>query len=166
MPHAAIIGMTTSGKSTLAKKLCEEFNRAGVPTLALCKPGEPYPAQWQTTDADAFLAKFWASRGCAAFMEMSDVGIDKFDTRFHEPFSKGRHHGHRVFYVSQRHTQVHPCIRENCENLYLFRVSQKSAAIWAEEFADDGILAATSAPRYHFVMCGRYTPARLMPPIA
>ena len=165
MPHAAIIGMTTSGKSTLAKRLCEEFGRAGVATLALTKEGEPYPAAWQTTDPEKFLAKFWSSRGCAVFVEMSDGGIDKFDTRFHDLFSKGRHHGHRVFYVSQRHTQVHPCIRENCEHLYLFKVSHKSAAIWAEEFADDGIFAATSAPRYHFVKCGRYDPAKIMPPI-
>lgn len=165
MPHAAIIGMTTSGKSTLAKRLCEEFNRAGIATLALIKPNEPYPAKWQTSDADKFLKKFWESRGCAVFLEMADAAVEKSDTRFHEVFSRGRHNGHRCFYVSQRHAQVHPCIRENCEHLYLFRVSNNSAKIWAEEFADDGIYQATTAQRYHFVQCGRYAPAKLMPPV-
>lgn len=163
MPHGAIIGMTTSGKTTLGKEMARGFRSRGIATLVLHKPREPWPdnsVSWQTCDPETFLAKFWASRGCAVFMELADGAVSKWDERFQKCFTEGRHEGHRCFYLSQRAATVHPAIRENCESLYLFTVTRAAAKLWADEFCDDALLAAPTLPQYHFVMKpNRFTPA-------
>ena len=161
MPHAAIIGQTTSGKTFLGQQLAKGFQAAGVGVLVLHKPREPWPyANWQTSDPERFLAKFWQCQRCAVFMELADNGVSKWDERFHKCFTEGRHNGHRCFYLSQRAATVHPAIRENCESLYLFTVSAKAATVWSEEFCDTILLKASSIDQYHFLYKrNRYTPA-------
>lgn len=163
MPHGAIIGMTTSGKTFLARKMARQFRAQGIPTLVLHKPREPWhasEASWQTSDPDAFLQKFAATKSHACFMELSDSRVDKFDDRFHKCFTEGRHDGHRCFYLSQRAATVHPAIRENCESLYLFTVDWDAAKIWATTFVDKKLLDAPTLERHWFLhKPNRYTAA-------
>jgi len=166
MPHATIAGMTMSGKTFLAQTNARAFRAAGVGTLVLHKPGERWPeacANWQTDDPEKFLVKFWKAQRCACFMELSDAAVSKWDERFHACFTRGRHHGHRCFFVTQRAATVHPAIRENCESLYLFTCGAKGAAVWAEEFCDNVLLAAATLPQYNFMYKPtRYAPAKRM----
>lgn len=163
MPHAAIVGLTTSGKTFCGQSLAAGFIRAGIKTLVLHKPREPWPrasVYWQTDNPELYLERFWREKSCACFMELADGVVDKFDDRFHLCFTQGRHEGHRCFYLTQRAATVHPAIRENCVSLYLFTVSAKGAALWAEEFCDDTLLKATTLPQYVFLYKeNRYTPA-------
>lgn len=152
--HGTIAGMTMSGKTFLAQRLAAKFKRSRIQTLILRRPGEAWPADavsWSTEDPDAFLAMFGRARGCACFLELADADVGHTDKRFHACFSKGRHLGHRCYFLSQRAAQVHPTIRENCTELYLFTSGAKGAAIWAEEFADDAILKAATLPRFSFI---------------
>lgn len=163
MPHGAIIGMTTSGKTTLGKQLAASFMRANLPTLVLHKPREPWPdlsATWQTENPDEFLWKFARVQSHCCFMELADGLVDKYDSRFHTCFTQGRHDGHRCFYLSQRAATVHPAIRENCESLYLFTVDWDAAKIWSTTFVDRKLLEAPSLPPHFFLWKpNRYTPA-------
>ena len=164
MPHRAIIGQTGSGKTFAAQQTARAYRAAGIGSLVLHKPREPWPAEcvsWQTADPARFLRMFWASRQCAAFMELADADVDKFDERFHRCFTQGRHEGHRCFYISQRAGQVHPNIRENCESLCLFSVGMKAAKLWAEEFNDPELLGAVQLqPRWFYFKASRYVPAK------
>lgn len=163
MPHGAIIGMTTSGKTTLAKEMAKAFRARGVETLVLRKPREVWPAasaSWQTDDPERFLSAFWQSKSCACFMELSDGAVSKWDERFHKCFTEGRHEGHRCFYISQFASTVHPVIRGNCESLYLFTVDYDGAKKWSSSFCDVALLDAVKLPQFHFLMkANRYTPA-------
>jgi len=163
MPHSAIIGTTTSGKTFLAQKLAEGFIAHGVKTLVLHKPRESWPKKsvfWQTDNPEEFLARFWKEQRCACFMELADSFVDKFDERFHLCFTQGRHEGHRCFYLSQRAASVHPAIRDNCVSLYLFTVTAKAAALWSEEFCDESLMRAVRLPQYHFLhKRDRFAPA-------
>lgn len=165
MPHRANIGQTGSGKTHCAQQTAREFRLRGIGVLVLHKPREPWPADcvtWQTDDPEKFLRMFWASRGCACFMELADADIEKSDDRFHRCFTQGRHEGHRCHYLSQRAAMVHPNIRENCESLCLFSVGMKGARLWAEEFNDlDLIGAAQLKPAQHlfFFKASRSVPA-------
>ncbi len=171
MPHAAIIGQTDSGKTYAGKSLARAFRRAGISTLVLHKPREPWApeeASWQTADPATFIAKFWRAKRCACFMELADAGVSKWDTEFHRCFSQGRHEGHRCFFMSQRAASVHPNVRENCASLYLFAVPPAGAKLWAEEFNDAALLGAvTLPPRVFWYKPNRYTPATLrrFPPL-
>lgn len=162
MPHGAIIGMTTSGKTTLAMQFARDFRKLDIPTLVLHKPREAWSeecASWQTSDPEKFLAKFASCQGHACFMELADGSVDKYDSRFHKCFTEGRHDGHRCYYLSQRAATVHPAIRENCIQLCLFTVTSSAAKIWAEEFNDLGLMQAVDLPPYVFLHKeNRYSP--------
>lgn len=161
MPHGAFIGQTTAGKTYAAQQLGAQFRAAGVGVLVLHKRLEPWAcASWQTEDPDRFIAQVKRSRGCAVFMELADAHVGKYDVEFHRLFSEGRHLGHRCFYLSQRAASVHPAIRENCEMLWLFTVTAKGAALWAEDFCDEGLLKASTLPKHWFMYKpDRYTKA-------
>lgn len=169
--HEAIIGQTGSGKSHLAKRKAAGFRRAGIPVMVMHMDIEPWPAEchsWQSSDPAEFLRMFWASRGCAVFLEMADAEVNKWDVGFHRCFTKGRHFGHRCFFVSQRAAQVHPAIRENCSSLALFSVQAAPARLWSQEFNDNTLLQAASLkpnPPHTFPFyykANRFDPAQLL----
>lgn len=170
MPHGAYLGMTTSGKTFAAQQEALDFHWQGIGLLILHKPRERWPLPagpkiWQTDNPDDYLRMFWASRGCACFMELADADVEAADTRFHRCFTQGRHEGHRCYFLSQRAAQVHPNIRENCVSLHLFAVSSRAAKLWAEEFADDALLGAAEInPQDHlfYHIPARGTKARLV----
>ena len=177
MPHGAIIGLTTSGKTFLARQLAAGFMKAdfasqGNKVMALHKPREPWEdgkeCDFCTSDPEEFIAehKKQAALNCkhgtktVAFLELSDSAVDKYDVRFHKYFSEGRHDGVRFFYLTQRGATVHPNIRENCVSLYLFMCGGAAAKLWAEEFADKKILEAAELPAHYFVhKANRFSPA-------
>lgn len=168
MPHAAIIGMTGSGKTHGARSLARGFLAVGRKSLVLHKPRETWEAaaaSWQTSDPSAYVDMYWKARNCVCFMELADAGVDKYDSAFHRFFTEGRHppQCHYNFFLSQRAATVHPQIRENCESLYLFAVGLAGAKLWAEEFNDPELLkAATLPPHVFFYKKNRFTPAKLM----
>lgn len=163
MPHGAIIGLTTTGKTTHGIQGAATFRKYNVPTLVLHKPREPWPeasASWQTEDPEEFLWKFARVQSHACFMELADGLVDKYDSRFHICFTQGRHDGNRCYYLSQRAATVHPAIRENCESIALFTVDWDAAASWAKTFVDRKLLEAPGLPPHCFLYKpNRYTPA-------
>lgn len=178
MSHATVAGMTESGKTYLAQQIARGICAKGVPVLALHKPREPWPkgsTTWQTPDPEQFLSLYdrigkensKTGKSCAAFMELSDAVVDKYDSRFHLCFTQGRHDGFRNFFVTQRAAFVHPAIRENCTAIYLFNCTPKAADVWREEFNDERLLFASELPPHYFVhKSERFAPARLWEPVA
>lgn len=165
--HGTIAGITGSGKTFLAMNHAAGFIKAGIKTLVLRKPGEIWPAasaSWQTEDVEAFLSMFDRARRCVCYMELPDSGAKKNDERIHLCFSRGRMFGHRCFFLTQRAAQVHPTIRENCTELFLFTSAAKGAAVWAEEFADPELEKAATLPQFAFLhKATRFSPTRFYP---
>jgi len=167
MAHGAIIGLTTSGKTYLARKLAGQLMQSDFKTInhkvmVLRKKREEWAGDecsWQTFNPDEFIneyrkqAKINCDNGTntVAFLELSDASVEKYDTRFHRLFCQGRHDGFRLFYLSQRGAIVHPTIRENCVSLYLFTCGGKAAKIWAEEFCDNDLIKAAELPPHYFM---------------
>lgn len=154
--HSAIIGMTESGKTTLAKRMAHEYRRRGFGVLVLDPWKSPdWPADFVTADLGAFLRKAHASRRCALFVE--EVGGFGRRPEFAWLFTQARHWGHATHYLSQYHSQVPPIVRSNCARLFLFRVSASSAKEWADDFAQPAIATlAASLAQFHFVSASRY----------
>lgn len=159
--HKAIIGMTGSGKTTLAKSLAAAYRKAGYGVLVLDPWNDPdWACDWKTNSLLPFIAKARASRRCALFVE--EVGDYGRDPEFAWLFTQARHWGHRTHYLSQYHAQVPPIVRSNCEGLCLFRVSARSAAVWAEDFAQPKISAlASNLQQFQFVQASRYGEPRV-----
>ncbi len=154
-----ILGQGRSGKTTLAKQLAAGFRRAGVGVLVLHLAGDPWEAaSWQTDDPDRFSAMFWRARRCACFMEFADAGVEKFAKDFERTATQGRHLGHRMFYIAQRHTQISTLIRDQWDAFWLFACGVKTAASLVEEFADPAISEAMTYPRYQYLFKRRCMP--------
>lgn len=164
--HRAIIGGTGSGKTFHAQSSARLVRSVERATLVLHLDMEPWPADcvtWQTSDPDRFIRMYWASRNCDCFMELADADVDKFDTRFHKAFTRGRHWGHRNYFLSQYGPTVHPIIRANCTSLSLFAVNDMVAKAWAQEFNDKALLAASRLPpHWSLFKADRFTPVRLI----
>jgi hypothetical protein len=181
MFHGAIIGATGSGKTFGARHLAKEYIKRGCDVLVLHKEDEAWHKGEQTIQTafpELFLEQIairnalndtYATQGLnhlikgfVGFMEMADADANKYDDRFHKLFRKGRHKGHKFFFLSQRAQIVHPDIRENCSELFLYSCYHKAAKLWAEELNDDILLKASRLPPWYFYhKKNRFDPAVL-----
>lgn len=135
--HVIIVGMTDSGKSTLAKALCRAYRRRGIETLVLDPTrANDWGASFQTHDVDEFLRVYWAreTEYCMAFFDESGVSIGHFNREAQAPATMGRKKGHLNHFIVQRLTQISPNVRGMCSELYLFRCSRSDALTLADEF--------------------------------
>jgi hypothetical protein len=135
MAHVLILGMTESGKTTLARNLAARYKRAGLGVLVLDPLSDP---RWQcdfiTADQEEFLQVFWSSRSCVAFLDEGGESVGRYDLAMQKTATRGRHWGHSCHYIAQRATQLAPIVRDMCTHLFLFCSSAKDGKLLAEEF--------------------------------
>lgn len=159
MAHALILGMTMSGKTTLAKALAVEYRAAGVKVGVLDPLGDPgWNADFRTGDAEEFLRMFWQSRQCAWFIDESGDMVGQFDKAMAQTATKGRHWGHRVHFISQRGTQLARTVRDQCSNLFLFTTSLDDSKVHANEWNKPELRTAYTLPQGHYFYTDRFSP--------
>jgi hypothetical protein len=135
MAHVLILGMTLSGKTYKAKALSRDYKKAGVGVLVLDPLQDPgWEADYITDDPEKFLAVFWKSRSCMAFMDESGESVGRYDLAMQKTATRGRHWGHTCHYVSQRATQLAPLVRDQCTRLFLFCSSTKDGEVLSREW--------------------------------
>lgn len=157
VPHSLIVGTTLSGKTQLAKALSNEYAQKGVPSLVL----DPLRSRWdnaafQTTDPDKFSDVVRKSTRCAVFVDESGNIMGRWDTTLQWLATEARHFGHRSHFISQRPALLNLTVRDQCEHIFIFRVSQKDAKMLAEEFVNDDLLDAAKLPKLHFIWVQRF----------
>lgn len=139
MAHSIILGMTESGKSTLALSLARRYKTQHELGLLVLDPlRDP---RWQRIGADfvtdsqeEFLRVFWRSRSCACFLDEGGESVGRYSHAMQMTATRGRHLGHMCHYIAQRAVQLAPIVRDQCTNLFLFCSSAKDGALLAEEF--------------------------------
>lgn len=135
MAHVLILGMTESGKTTLARTLAQHYKRNGVGVLVLDPLSDPrWPCDFVTADSDEFLDVFWRSRRCVAFMDEGGESVGRYNTAMQATATRGRHWGHSCHFIAQRATQLAPIVRDQCTHLFLFCSSLKDGEILADEW--------------------------------
>lgn len=159
MAHVMILGMTMSGKTTLAKMLAAEYRKAGLKVGVLDPLGDPgWPADFRTDDVDVFLARFWDSRQCAWFIDEAGESVGQFDTVMTKTATRGRHWGHRCHYISQRGTQLARTVRDQCASLFLFTTSLDDSKVHANEWNKPGLKEAHALQQGHYFHATRFSP--------
>lgn len=136
--HSIILGITGTGKTTLAKRLSNQSQRQVVVLEPFTTGGwnsNAYFAQ----DADEVLAIAQSNKNLDIFIDESAETLCR-DNAFQFLATRSRQYGHRVFFIAQRASQILPVIRNNCETVYCFRQSKKDAEIIANDLADDCFL--------------------------
>ena len=130
-----MLGMTESGKTTLAKAFCKRLKDRGWGTLVLDPLRDP---AWDATgvfaDIVEFLSVAKASRRCFLFVDEAGMNCSQWDIESLWLATQSRHWGHSCVFVSQRAQQIAKTIREQCRFLYLFCCSKSDSKILADEW--------------------------------
>lgn len=155
--HVLIIGMTESGKTTLAKSMCAHYKAHGIATCVLDPLADPeWNSDFQTTDKAEFLDRVKKSRQCALFIDESGEMVGRYDAEMFWCATQARHWGHRTHFITQRAAQLSPTVRHQCTKLFVFRVGVKDAETLAEEFGQDSVLEAGRLPQFEFLAVSRF----------
>ena len=157
MPHSLILGMTESGKTTLAKSLAKHYKANGVGVLVLDPMADPdWECDFKTADADEFLDTFWNSRSCAVFIDEAGDAVGRFDTVMQRTATKGRHWGHNCHYITQRGAQLATTVRDQCSHLFLFTSSLNDSKIHSNEWNQPEILEARNLAKGNYFHATRF----------
>lgn len=169
--HRAIIGVTRSGKTTLAKLLASGLRQRGKfigvfdpvsPAGWECDLYSPDPVallQWAQTHDSRHVGKpiylFWEEWG-------SFVGRG---TKAAAPFAwlgrTSRHLGQTQTVIAHRWQDVDPALRENVDVVYAFCSGSRSAALLAEDFnAPQLIESLPKKPRLFLEEVTRFADSR------
>lgn len=157
MAHVLILGMTESGKTTLARNLAGMYRAKGGKVLVLDPLADPrWPCDFITSDADEFLEVFWSSRRCFAFMDEGGESVGRYDAAMQKTATRGRHWGHSCHYIAQRATQMAPIIRDQCRHLFLFASSRKDGEELAREWNRDELLECSALKQGEYIHAEKF----------
>jgi hypothetical protein len=159
MAHSLIVGMTESGKTTLARDLSKILTDAGEPVIVLDPMNDPrWSCGFRTHDSEKFLEVFWSSRGCHAFIDEAGDMVGKYDELMRQTATKGRHWGHSCYYLSQRGAMLSVTVRAQCRHLFLFTSPLDDCKALAKDFNQPELLKANDLPQGHFYHAARFAP--------
>ena len=157
MVRGAIIGMSLSGKTTLAKHLSRSYwTRHKIRSFVLDPNNERYGAHALVMqDENKFWEIVWKTRGSLVIVDEAAETIARNDD-LTPVFTRLRHLDHKLLVVAHRATNLTPIMREQVDTVYLFRQSEKNCEIFAEIMAEPELLKATGLPKYHYIYCALY----------
>lgn len=156
-PHCLILGMTLSGKSTLAKLLAKKYKNSGYKILVLDPVFDPgWCADFITDDPDEFLTVFWKSRQCAVFIDEAGENVGQHDKKMMKTATRGRHYGHVVHYIAQGGRQINKTVRDQCGRLFLFTTALADAKVHAEEWNNPKINNANTLTQGSYFAITRF----------
>jgi len=159
MPHAIILGMTESGKTTLAKRLATQYKKNDIGVI-VCDPlNDPgWDADYQTTDSVEFLRVVRGSRSCAVFIDESGEVVGKYNDDMFWLATRGRHYGHNCHFITQRGAQLAKTVRDQAGRLYLFNCSLDDAKILSNEWNRPELKEANTLRQGEFFSVSRFGP--------
>ncbi len=164
--HVLIVGMTESGKSSLARAMARDYEQAGHTPIVLDVTRN---RGWGSTaisfcDPDEFLLYVRNPAKCLRqpiFIEESGLSVDKFDTRYQWLTTFSRHHGLRCHIVAQRAEMVSKTVRSQCANLIAFGLPFDDAKAYAREYNGPEIMQCTTFRPGTYIHKTRYDPGQV-----
>lgn len=161
--HFLIVGMTESGKSSLARAMSRKYAEAGhVPiVLDVTRNREWGSGAIIFTDAEEFLRYVKNPRLVIRqplFIEEAGIAIGKYIADFQWITTFSRHHGMRAHIVAQRAEMVDKTLRSQCANLCAFGLPFDDAKSYAREFNGKEIMQCTTFRPGTYIHKTRYAP--------
>jgi len=166
MAHAMVLGMTDSGKTTLAKRINKAYRKKGWNTIVLdplsdpewepADPGENYGGCFWTKDQAEFLDVVKNSRSCMVFVDEAGEAVGQYDDEMHWLATRGRHYGHSCHFISQRGNQIAKTVRDQCAIMYLFASSLSDCKIHADEWNEPQLKEGNKLDKGEFYIVHRF----------
>lgn len=142
--HKLIIGATGTGKTVLATQLVRRSIAKGIPSLILdpkweagrwpSGPPAKAPMVWGTSDADKFLAVAQSNRRCLRIIDECDQTIGRHDPKFNVLATDSREAVNVSVFMMQHYADVHPRVRGQCRELFLFYCLQENGDYMRRQF--------------------------------
>lgn len=161
MPHSLIIGMTGSGKTTIATQMSSAYRRKNIKVIVLDPMLDPrWDADFITHDRGKFLyiLQHPETVNCAVFVDESSTMIGHYRKEMFWLATQSRHRGHNVHFICQRAKQISPNVREQCQYLFMFNSSIDSAKELANEFNRIELIRANELTIFEYFHCSRFGP--------
>ena len=157
MAHVLILGMTESGKTTLARRLAARYKANGAGILVLDPIGDPrWNADFMTSDPEEFLHVFWQSQRCMAFIDESGDAVGRYDRAMIRTATRGRHWGHACHYITQRAVDISRTVRDQCSQLYLFASSMDDGKVHSREWNKPELMNCHTLQRGEYYSAPRF----------
>ena len=157
MTHVLIVGMTESGKTTLARNICADHMRKGTETIVLDPMCDPrWHATFQTADPELFLDVAARSQSCALFLDESGDTVGRYNDEMFWLATKARHFGHRSHFVSQRAMQLNKTVRDQCRYAFVFCVSRDDAKMLSNEYGHEELVNANTLGQFECYFAQRF----------
>lgn len=156
MAHYIIIGMTESGKTTLAKIVCRKTSEKAKTAVLDPLRSQDWGATFQTDDPDEFLKYLRENKSHVVFVDEGATTIGRFNEEMEWLATQSRHWGHSCFFISQRATQMATTIRHQCSKAYIFAVGSKDAEMFAEEWNEPGLKNLPRIQKGEFYLVSRF----------
>ena len=160
MPHTLIIGMTASGKSTVAKKQAQKLYNMGYNILVYDPLLDNWPCTFITDDPEHFIDVAHRSINCYLFIDEADTVVSHAHKKNFWLATRSRHLGHSVTFITQRGALISPTVRGQCAFLFLFRSPTKDCKILAEEFGHEELIDGGKLGQFEYYFTGRYFPCK------
>ena len=153
--HSLIVGVTESGKSTLAKALARRAIAQGRPVLVVNPTGERgYTGHITRDPALALdLAKHHLKGAYILLDEAPDyLNAYKENAQYLWFLRRSRHQFHSTWIITQRAQLVNRNARSQCTRLYAFAQHQSDADLLAAEWNCAGLRELPRLQRGEFMM--------------
>lgn len=158
MSHSLIIGMTESGKTTLAKLLVTRAKTKRIKTAILDPLRDPdFGGDFQTNNQEEFLT--WSKKNKSALLIIDEAGtaVGRYNTAMEWIVTTSRHLGHSSVLICQGSSQLSPLVRGQCSSCYIFASTNSTRKSVSEDFDTPELLSFTRLQRGEFFHISRYS---------
>lgn len=157
MAHSLILGMTESGKTTLARKLAAYYKAQGIGVIVLDPLKDPlWQCDFITADQDEFLEVFWNSQSCMVFLDEGAESVGRYDKAMRKTATQGRHWGHCCHFITQHGTDLSPVVRGQCRHLFLFASARQQGEVLAKEYNQPELISCTDLKQGEYLHFSRF----------
>jgi hypothetical protein len=161
MAHTGFVGMSQSGKTTIAAAIAAGLAKRGRRVAVLDRMKDPRwkGAELVTNDPGHFLRFALSTGGVHLFVDEWGATIRKGDAAFDWLGTTSRHYGHSLWAIGHRWQQFSPAVRDQFDCLYAFRMGDGSAKLIAEDFSASELAGLLTAPNFRkgqFYRVGRF----------
>lgn len=135
--HSIICGTTQSGKTTLALALVRQARKRLIRSLVYDVHRAPYASDVICLSFKRFLDMAKKSENLLLVVDDCATVLDPHDPDHKWLTCESRHQGHSVILIAQRFKSIPKTLRDNCEEVWMFRQSLSDCKEIAGDFALD-----------------------------
>lgn len=158
MPHSMYVGITESGKSTLAQKIAAAQKARNIRVLVLDPLRDPRWCGEVYTSQQDFLHAVFSCEKCDLFIDESGEMIGRYSGVMKTLATRSRHYGHNAHFILQRPSDLDRTIRDQCTRLFVFRVSKYDSEILARDYSEEKLNEAYLLKKGEYLETGSFRP--------